>query len=504
MQRIPLYLLLVLICCISCQNQQNTEENIQQDSIQSHSAIAADTLMLSKAFELFKEPNITKKRFKHKDIEPLLYKLPSNPSFKLHKLGESVQHRNIYQVEYGYGEKKVMLWSQMHGDESTATMALMDIFNFLSGSNDEFDSVRTLIKENTLLYFIPMLNPDGAEIFNRRNAMGIDINRDARAGTTPEGKILINAAKAIEPQYGFNLHDQQLYYAAGFSNKPASISFLAPAYNYERDTNTIRSDAMRMIVGMNQLLQNYIHGGVAKYDDSHEPRGFGDNFQKWGARTVLIETGGYANDPEKQYLRKLNFYIILNSLIDIATDNYKKYDANDYEDIPENRTKISDLVIRNISYKTDSLNYKTDLAIYQDQYSLEEGDYFLRGRVADVGDLLESYGYNELDANGLTFTEGKFYEKPVKTISEITPQFAQDLIKKGYYGVRIKEMPKNKLYHLPILILRDGREPGGGMQIGMPANFFLSKNGKLQYAVINGSLIDLSKPITETYNQYVR
>ena len=503
--RTTLFYLTILISCMSCQNQQVVEGRLQQEeNPQPIEPTPADTVMLSKAYEKYKEPSISKKRFTQKDIEPLLYKLPANPSFKLHKLGESVQHRNIFQVEYGYGEKKVMLWSQMHGDESTATMALLDIFNFLAGEEDEFDSIRTLIKENTHLYFIPMLNPDGAEIFNRRNAMGIDINQDARKGTTPEAKILIQAAKTVEPAFGFNLHDQQPYYAAGYGNKPATISFLAPAYNYERDTNNIRSDAMRMIVGMNQLLQNYIPGGVAKYNDTHEPRGFGDNFQKWGARTVLIESGGYPNDPEKQHIRKLNFFIILNSLIDISTDNYQKYEVSNYETIPENRTKISDLIIRNLTYKTDTLTYKTDLAINQDQYNLDKGDYYLRGRVADVGDLQESYGYNEIDAEGLVFTDGKFYEKPFKDLSSITPELAYDLIKKGYYGVRIKELPENKLYHLPILILKDGKEPSGGMHLGMPANFFLSKNGKLQYAVINGSLINLSEPIEDSYHQYIR
>jgi len=488
---------------MSCQNQQITEEKLQEETA-SIIPLPADTAMLSKAYEKFREPSITHKRFTQKDIEPLLYQLPSNPSFKLHKLGESVQHRNIFQVEYGYGAKKVMLWSQMHGDESTATMALFDLFNFLGGNNDEFDTIRTLIKENTHLYFIPMLNPDGAEIFDRRNAMGIDINRDARSGTTPEGKILIKAAKTIEPDFGFNLHDQQPYYAAGYSSRPAAISFLAPAYNYERDTNSNRSDAMKMIVGMNKLLQNYIPGGVAKYDDTHEPRGFGDNFQKWGTRTVLIESGGFPNDPEKQHLRKLNFYIILSSLIDIATDNYAKYKTADYEAIPLNRNKISDLIIRNLTYDTDTLNYKTDLAIKQDEYSLVEGEYFVRGRIDDVGDLQESYGYKELNAEGLSFTEGKFYEKPFKTIATVTPEIAYDLLKKGYYGVRIKELPENKTYNLPILILKDGKEPGGGMHLGMPANFFLSKNGNLQYAVINGYLIKLNEPIKDTYYQHIK
>lgn len=498
-----LFYSIILVSFMSCQNQQVDQQTVENDTLRM-TPIPADTAMLAKAYEKFKESSISKKRFTQKDIEPLLFQLPDKPSFKLHKLGESAQHRNIFQVEYGYGPKKVMLWSQMHGDESTATMALFDLFNFLRGTNDEFDSIRTLIQENTHLYFIPMLNPDGAEIFNRRNAMGIDINRDARSGTTPEGRLLIDAAKAIEPDFAFNLHDQQPYYASGYSNKPATISFLAPAYNYNRDTNEIRLDAMKMIVSMNQLLQNYIPGGVAKYDDAHEPRGFGDNFQKWGARTVLIESGGYPNDPEKQYIRKLNFYIILSSLIDIATNNYEKYNRANYEEIPLNRSKMNDLIIRNLTYKTDTLTYKTDLAIKQDPFSLEEGNYFVKGRIDDVGDLQESYGYQEINAEGLVFTEGKFYEKPFKSLESITPTIANDLIKKGYYGVRIKEMPENQLYNLPLLILKEGKEPGGGMQLGMPANFFLSKNGKLQYAIINGYLINLNKPINGTYNQYIK
>ncbi len=64
---------------------------------------------------------------------------------------------------------------------------------------------------------------------------------------------------------------------------------------------------MKMIVRMNRLLQLFIPGQVARYADDHEPRAFGDNVQKWGTTLILIESGGYQGDPEKQYIRQAEF-----------------------------------------------------------------------------------------------------------------------------------------------------------------------------------------------------
>jgi hypothetical protein len=469
---------------------------------QSHHSL--DTLILIKAFDTFKEPTLSHRRFKHQDIEPLILKLKRNSNFKVSALGESVQRRSIYQVDFGSGTKKIMLWSQMHGDESTATMALFDIFNFLGGENDQFDSIRTIIREKTQLSFIPMLNPDGAEIFNRRNALGIDINRDARSGTTPEGAILIEAAKRNQPEYGFNLHDQQRYYTAGYSDNAATISFLAPAYNYEREVNSIREDAMKIIVGMNKTLQGFIPDGVAKYDDTHEPRGFGDNFQKWGARTVLIESGGYPGDTEKQYIRKLNFIIILSSILDIAKNNYQHYDPSEYEKIPENRTKLNELLIRNIGNTIDSFTYKTDVAIKRDEINLKNGGYYVRGRIDDAGDLKESFGYQELDAEGLSYQEGKVFETVLDNISTIDFEKALQLLRQGYFAINIKNRPSERHYNLPLIILKNSVPPIGNLTLGSHANFFLKKQDTLKYAVVNGYLIDLENPVKENYDQYIQ
>src|SRR5690606_10209385 len=100
--------------------------------------------------------------------------------------------RSIQMLKAGKGSTGVLLWSQMHGDEPTATMAIFDILNFLEARNDGLDALRNRILEKTTLYFLPMLNPDGAEKYERRNAQGIDLNRDAAYLQAPESNILKN------------------------------------------------------------------------------------------------------------------------------------------------------------------------------------------------------------------------------------------------------------------------------------------------------------------------
>src|SRR5690606_39179337 len=103
-----------------------------------------------------------------------------------------------------------------------------------------------------------------------------------------------------------------------------------PAFNEPREINPVRENAMKIAAGMNNILQKYIPDAVAKYDDTYTPRGFGDNFQSWDASTVLIESGGMKGDPEKQQIRKLNFIIILNALVQIAEGSYAQFDKQQY------------------------------------------------------------------------------------------------------------------------------------------------------------------------------
>ncbi len=255
--------------------------------------------ILSGIYYLYKEKTFKNRRFKHSDIETLIKKLKQNTTLEISELGKSTENRSINLIKLGKGKIKILLWSQMHGNEATATQSIFDILNFLLNKN-EFKTVKNLILEKLTLYFVPMLNPDGAEVFKRRNALDIDLNRDALRLTAIETKLLKNLRDKIDADYGFNLHDQEIYYTAGNTKNPATISFLAPAYNTQKTISKGREKSMQTIALMNDILQKEIPNNVGKYSDDFMPTAFGDNMQKWGTNTILIESGGYKNDREKQ------------------------------------------------------------------------------------------------------------------------------------------------------------------------------------------------------------
>src|SRR5690606_32991878 len=110
-------------------------------------------------------------------------------------------------------------------------------------------------------------------------------------------------------------------------------------------------NAMKVIVFMNRILQKYAPGQVGRYNDDFEPRAFGDNIQKWGTSAILIESGGYPGDVEKQEIRKLNYVSILSAIYTIAMGNYKDMPLEDYGKIPENDRKLFDLKITGATYR---------------------------------------------------------------------------------------------------------------------------------------------------------
>ncbi len=450
------------------------------------------TSNLYESYETFKEPSLNKRRIKHHQILPLIAKLVANPKFKKNKVGESIEGRDLNLISVGLGQTNVLLWSQMHGDEPTATQAIFDIFNFLA--SDDFKAEKEEILSNLTLHFLPMLNPDGAERFQRRNALGVDINRDALRLQSPESQTLKRIRDSLDADFGFNLHDQSTYYNAERTEKPATISYLATAYNYEREINEVRAKSMQIIVFMNDIIQKYAPGQVGRYSDEFEPRAFGDNIQKWGTSLILIESGGYANDAEKQEIRKLNYVSILSAVYAIAKKNYTDIPIAEYEKIPENDRKLFDLKITNATYKLREKEYILDLGINRLEVDKEgNDDFWYSSRIMDQGDLSTYYGYETFDATGYSIKPGRLYPRTLKTVGELKELDAIALLKEGYAYIRTTTIPKDMLESLLPLNIISSTFDLTNLQLEVGANptFILEKEGQPRYAIVNGFLIDL-------------
>lgn len=489
--RIGLFFVL-LFFVFSCTPSETTEESPSVD--------VAELVNLDLAAEIHdyhekvKSPQIATRRFKHADVTQVIENLDP-ATFEVKTAGRSIEGRDIYLVKYGQGPVKVLLWSQMHGNEPTATMALMDLFNFLQ-QDEAFQEFKATLHNELSLYFIPMLNPDGAERFERRNTLGVDLNRDALRLQSPEAQLLKRVRDSLEADWGFNLHDQNRYYAAGIAPYTASISFLAPAYNYEKEVDEKRGDAMQLISAMNEVLQKYIPNMVGRYSDAFEPRAFGDNIQKWGTRTILIESGSIKDDREKQELRRLNFTILLSAFNEITKGTYDQIPLEAYDKIPYNNSNaFHDFIIRKATVKIDDQSYVIDLAFRHDEVDNKENTSFhFRSSITDLGDLSTSYAYEELDAEGLTLSPGKVYSDRVRNERRLDRIDPVALLKQGYTHVYMKEPPKAaEIDQLPLII--SAREnPDQEIKVGKnPSLIFKDESGTVKYAVINGFLWDLSK-----------
>jgi hypothetical protein len=321
------------------------------------------------------------------------------------QLGESVEGRPIYVLTVGSGPTEILLWSQMHGDEPTATTAIFDLLNYMTDPANH-EHVKHW-QDSLTLRFIPMLNPDGAERFSRRNAQGIDVNRDALRLQTPEGRILKAAIDRWQPEFGFNLHDQGRFHSVETPSKPATLSFLAPAFDEEKSIDPVRRRAMQLIGFLNRKLQPLVPGQIGRYNDTWEPRAFGDNIQGWGTSTILIEAGGSPDDPGRELPRTLNFASMILSFDAVVSGTYRDVDLSAYEAIPFNRTRLFDLLVRNATVMLENgSSYRTDVGINYsgDPLSPESAAEPRRASVKDWGDLSIHAGYEEIDATGFTLT----------------------------------------------------------------------------------------------------
>ena len=345
--------------------------------------------------ERYRVEGLDERRFTHEQYWRSLAPALRSDRVELTRLGESIQGRAINAVTLGSGPTTVLLWSQMHGDESAASMSLADLIHWFATSPDA-DSLRRTLADRLTITMIPMLNPDGAERFIRENAIGVDINRDARRTATPEGRILRGVRDSIEADFGFNLHDQGTR-TAGEDGPLVAIALLAPAADSGRSWGPVRQRARKVSAVIVESLAPDLGSRMARYDDEFAPRAFGDNMQAWGTSTVLIESGIVVDDPQKQELRKLNVVALLSALHAIATGRYDDTPTAAYDELPMNNSVENDLLLLGGQIVLgEAAPIRADIAIRFDDSVARTGPNY-----GEIGDLAEVVAVDTIDARGL-------------------------------------------------------------------------------------------------------
>jgi hypothetical protein len=355
---------------------------------------------LEQLFNQNKENTIHGRYITLENIEPLLNRESLKKDVTV--IGESVLGKPIYSYQKGIGKTKIYLWSQMHGNESTTTKALFDFINLLNSGSD----LAKQLLDSFTFYCIPILNPDGAKLYTRANANNIDLNRDSQDLTQPESKVLRAVFEEFKPDYCFNLHDQRTIFGVADSGKPATVSFLAPSYNKEREVNESRLKAINLIAGINEVLQDYIPGQVGRFDDSFNINCIGDTFQYLGVPTILFEAGHYPGDYEREKTRKFVFMSLLSSFI-ILNENDIVDNRNDkYLNIPQNNVSFFDFMYKNVKINYDGNEIITNF-VAQYKEELIDNKINFNAYIIEVGDLKGYYGHYEYDAKGALYKDGQ-------------------------------------------------------------------------------------------------
>lgn len=351
-------------------------------------------------FKEHKEEALSGRYITNNHIEPLFKKLA--PDFKINSTGLSVNKQPIHTIEVGTGDQKIYMWSQMHGNESTTTKALFDFINLL---NSDTALARQLKKAFSFM-MIPIANPDGATAYTRVNANEIDINRDAVNLSQPESQLLRQIYDDFQPDYCFNLHDQRTIFGAGNTGNPATVSFLAPAFNEQRELNTVREKAIGIIVAINEVLQHYIPGQVGRFDDSFNINCIGDRFQSLGTPTILFEAGHYPNDYNREVTREYIFIAYLVAMLTISKSGHVSNKTAEYFEIPQNMIVFFDFIYKNIKIDAADNQKITNFAA-QYKETLENDKINFEAYIAEIGTLSEYFGHTVYDFKDETILNNK-------------------------------------------------------------------------------------------------
>lgn len=313
-------------------------------------------------------------------------------SYNFSIIGESSNNLPIFSLKRGSGSVKILIWSQMHGNESTSTKALFDCLSF-------FDKYERDIFSKVTLFVVPILNPDGALNYTRENINNVDLNRDAQSLSQLESYSLRHEYNQFNPDFCFNLHDQRTIYSVK-GTKPSVLSFLSPSADIEKSETNSRKDSMRVIASINKKLSLIIPGNISRYKDDFNINCVGDTFQSLNTPTILFESGHIGQDYEREKIREYMCYALIQSIKSIAFKEFVKVNFKDYYLIPENTQYLCDIFLKNVNVIIDNKRSKICINImFSEVLDIEKKEIKLEPYIDKYGDYSNMSGHLTLDFN---------------------------------------------------------------------------------------------------------
>ena len=440
-----------------------------------------DKQAFSDIYDKVWESSLTLPHLHPDDVHRLCHEYAGALSCNCEVVGQSFEGRDIQMLTLGTGKTRVLAWSQMHGNEPTATASLFDMMSILSKLKQPEQKA---LLSGVTFYIIPMLNPDGALAGTRENAQGIDINRDAHVKQTPEGRILAEMISRVAPHLAFNLHDQNPYYAVGESHAPAILSFLAPPVDGMGSCPAHRSQAMTLIGAFQEMLAEELGQSIGRYTDEYSERAFGEYAATSGASCILIECGAHRISGNRTVARKWVSWLLLCAPSLFIKSEKASERIQRYQDLPLNREDgLTDVLLRNITVAPPGLPaYRTDVAI---DLQLEN-----RAKVREIGDLRQTGAFCDFDMTGFTFERGKGYmlAEPLTLTDEVYCA----LLRQGfsYFCGDKTLLTVTSRYEVNC-------EPNNNVLPAMPTKYgacfwLLRDEHEIRYAVLRGQLIKIS------------
>jgi len=310
-------------------------------------------------------------------------------------IGKSVNLLPIYGLKVGNGPLKVLIWSQMHGNESTTTRAILHIL-------EDFKAGKALeILDQLSIFIIPQLNPDGSKVYTRYNANHVDLNRDAVDQSQPESVALKAVFDEFKPDFCFNLHGQRTIFAAGKKGSPSTLSFLSPAADSQRLITPARLKAMQIIVAINNNLETSLTNQIGRYEDTFNINCVGDLFTSLGAATILFEAGHYQMDYDRDITLRYTCKSIMTALNVIAKEDYLLFTADEYHKIPENRKEYVDIIIRGVTITDGDQTLINQSLALQYEEVLNNNSILFQPKCVTYGQNLGLIGHQTLSISDL-------------------------------------------------------------------------------------------------------